>query len=341
MGRRCPNRHDFRGQHRSQNSSNLREALQHLRWEDRHKAIWIDALCLNQDDKKEMGKQVQIMDRIYKEAERVLVWLGMGMDGSDRAIDTIARFRDYEHWAKDTTTTDKQVLHYIDRLFPDRHDLSGRMTEVFSLAERPYWGRVWIVQEFHLAQDATIYCGQQSITLNILANFCAMINRLGKAFHAIGSGIPLIAEEMEISRMDFEEVRHSKMAWHCTLRTDRTTNDCMMTLGNLLWKLNYSDFRCKSPRDYLYALRGIASDVDDGDIQCDYEKDIKDVYHDLLNLLLAKMSTSIPLLGPSDLEFSLCRKMGVSLDSGHKELIEQYGLQQHIQDTKQSLSLTR
>jgi hypothetical protein len=143
--------------------------------------IDVDAVCINQNDDEEMGNQVQIIDRIYKEADRVVVWLGVGTDGSDRAIDAIARCYDFEHcrtWAKGTATTNEQVLQFIDSLFPVRNDLSARITEVVSLAERKYWSRVWIVQEFHLAQDATIYCGQKSITLKILTKFCAILDRL-------------------------------------------------------------------------------------------------------------------------------------------------------------------
>ena len=88
----------------------------------------------------------------------------------------------------------------------------------------------------------------------------------------------------------------------------------------------------KNSRDRIYTLKSIASDVNDGDIQCDYEKDIKEVYRDLLNLLLDKM-TIYTLLSTADLEFTLCKKMDVSLDGGHKELIEQYQVQQGGQNT--------
>jgi hypothetical protein len=323
---------------------NLYNALQCLRWKDKQRKIWTDALCIDQNDPKEKGRLVQMMGRIYKEAERVVVWLGVGMDGSDRAIDTIARFYDFEHcgtWAKETATTDEQVLQFIDSLFPARNDLSGRITELVSLAERSYWERVWIVQEFHLAQDATVYCGQKSITLKILTKFCAMLDGLGVAFVGEGDDTSQVAqEEIAICQMGIGEMNHSKMAWHCALRTNRTTNHDTRTLNNLLWELVRSDFRSTNPRDYFYALNAIASDVNDGDIQCDYEKDIKEVYRDLLNLLLAKMTTSTLPLAPSDLEFTLREKMGVGLDGGHEELIEQYRIQQGIQDTKQSLTLT-
>jgi hypothetical protein len=127
-------------------------------------------------------------------------------------------------------------------------------------------------------------------------------------------------------------MNYSKMAWHYTLRANRTTNHDTRTLNYLLWQLIRSDFGYKKLQDYFYALKGVASNVNDGDIQCDYEKDIKEVYRDLLNLLLAKITT-YTLLAPSHLEFTLCEKMGVSLDRGHEELIEQYRVQQGIQDT--------
>jgi hypothetical protein len=279
-----------------------------------------------------------MMDRIYKEAERVVVWLGVGMDGSDRAMDAIARFYDFEHcgtWAEETATTNEQFLQFIDNLFPVRNDLSDRITELVSLAERSYWGLVWIVQEFHLAQDSTIYCDRKSITLRTLTNFCQTLEALG------GGGIQgegrntseAAQEEMAICQAGIMDIYQSKMSWHCALRANHTTNHDTRTLNNLLWELDRSDFECKKPRDYFCALKGIASDVNDGDIQCDYEKDIKEVYRDLLNLLLAKMTTYTLPLAPSHLESTLCEKMGVSLDVGHEELIEQYRVRQGVQDT--------
>ena len=314
---------------------NLYEALQHLKWEDKHKVIWIDALCIDQDNPEEKGRQVQMMDRIFKGAKRVVVWLGVEMDGSDRAIDAIARCYNYEHcgtWAKETATTNEQVLQFIDSLFPVRNELSGRITELVSLAERSYWGRVWIVQEFHLAQDSVIYCGRKSITLEILTKFCVILDALGSGFAAEGRHTPQVVQE-EIARCQRGIIKmgQSKMPWHCILRANRTTNHDTRTLNNLLWVLIRFDFRCKKPRDYIYALKGVASDVNDGDIQCNYEKDIKEVYRDLLNLLLDRMTTYI-FLSPADLEFTLCEKMDVGLDGGHKELIEQYGVYQGKSD---------
>jgi hypothetical protein len=56
-------------------------------------------------------------------------------------MEAIARFYDIEHyrtWAKETPTTNEQVLQFIDSLFPVRTDVSARITEIVSLAGRSH-----------------------------------------------------------------------------------------------------------------------------------------------------------------------------------------------------------
>ncbi|KAF1978281.1 hypothetical protein BU23DRAFT_587213 [Bimuria novae-zelandiae CBS 107.79] len=51
--------------------------------------IWVDAVCINQDDKKEKGHQIQSMARIYGQANRVIVWLGKEEDDGHQALEII------------------------------------------------------------------------------------------------------------------------------------------------------------------------------------------------------------------------------------------------------------
>lgn len=55
---------------------NLYEALQFLRHEDSPRIFWIDAICINQNDLAEKGHQVALMGHIFRDASRVVVWLG-------------------------------------------------------------------------------------------------------------------------------------------------------------------------------------------------------------------------------------------------------------------------
>ncbi|PMD34326.1 HET-domain-containing protein, partial [Hyaloscypha variabilis F] len=89
--------------------------------------LWIDALCINQDDSNEKGHQVGMMDLIYEKAEQVLVWLGC-RNKNPRGFDEWVHFRPFFRL--------KWVAHW------------KQLAEIFTV---PYWKRLWIVQEFGLA----------------------------------------------------------------------------------------------------------------------------------------------------------------------------------------------
>ena len=57
-------------------TQSLNHALRQLRKADSDRKIWVDQICINQNDLVERGKQVRFMNRIYKCANHVLVWLG-------------------------------------------------------------------------------------------------------------------------------------------------------------------------------------------------------------------------------------------------------------------------
>lgn len=62
---------------------NLFAALRRFRSQDTQRRLWADQICINQDDLGERNEQVQFMNRIYANASRVLIWLGL--DDEDEA----------------------------------------------------------------------------------------------------------------------------------------------------------------------------------------------------------------------------------------------------------------
>jgi hypothetical protein len=72
---------------------NLGAALRRLRNKTgSYRRLWIDAICIDQDNNAEKSEQIPLMDRIFQEADRVCIWLG---DETGKQ-DSIAR----EHIAK-------------------------------------------------------------------------------------------------------------------------------------------------------------------------------------------------------------------------------------------------
>jgi hypothetical protein len=62
-----------------------------MRYLQNPRTLWIDAICINQDLVKEQNSQVAITGSIYRNAKKVMIWIGKSGDGSDTAMDTISQ----------------------------------------------------------------------------------------------------------------------------------------------------------------------------------------------------------------------------------------------------------
>lgn len=106
--------------------------------------IWIDALCINQEDEPERNHQVALMRDIYSTASSVIVWLGEDMGSTAMASDF---FPDSE---------DSFARLMVD----EGHSISeSQWNALLDLLTKPYWRRVWVVQEFVLANTISMWCG--------------------------------------------------------------------------------------------------------------------------------------------------------------------------------------
>lgn len=81
--------------HGLQVTTNLHAALKQIRDDMDDTILWIDAICIDQDNDEEKGSQVQLMGRIYSEAEEVIIWLGVEEPNDEEALELILRFSDF------------------------------------------------------------------------------------------------------------------------------------------------------------------------------------------------------------------------------------------------------
>lgn len=78
-------------------TNNLHSLLKCLRRNGkvRQFLLWIDALCINQEDLDERAEQVQIMGSIYAEALNVHIWMGLQTEHTQNFAQQIAALPHY------------------------------------------------------------------------------------------------------------------------------------------------------------------------------------------------------------------------------------------------------
>lgn len=132
-------------------TANLLSALQSLRQRDLVTVLWVDQLCICQDDPDERSHQVSLMKYIYSNAREVIVWLGEKADRSDELFQYARKMRRGEE-ASQTAQ--------LNRILPAQQ----RKKAVQKLLRRPWFYRVWTIQEVALSQFVTVACGSSRLS---------------------------------------------------------------------------------------------------------------------------------------------------------------------------------
>lgn len=158
----------------------LFQALESLRLPDSLRVIWADAICVNQDDLDERAEQVGFMGQIFSKAERVVVWLGREFEelASAAAASLVIVYdacMEYERtWMESQETGLKNIeLPYKDvstgfqfyRFVKlPKHEYDGLSWKALKmLFDRPWFQRVWCIQEIRLSRDAVFFWGRERI----------------------------------------------------------------------------------------------------------------------------------------------------------------------------------
>jgi hypothetical protein len=136
-------------------TKNLNSALRHIRLSDAERIIWVDAICINQANKKERKEQVTLMGRIYRNASCDLLWLGEDTGLGPAVIELLKLKFD----PNDEVTKNASIERVMDSLkHPEFGDqLWDQLHKIFK--DPPVWTRIWIVQEVLLAPDVKVIYG--------------------------------------------------------------------------------------------------------------------------------------------------------------------------------------
>ena len=121
-------------------------------------ALWVDSVCIDQSNTAERNEQVGRMRDIYKNAKSVVIWVGDGNKISSKAIQLMKALAAAYNRGSDELIV--EALRNGNSPFPP-----GSWAALEAFMERPYWNRVWILQEIAMGNRSTpILCGDDMLT---------------------------------------------------------------------------------------------------------------------------------------------------------------------------------
>lgn len=257
-------------------SLNVGQVLRQLRHAREDSYIWVDQICIDQENDSEKTHQVQQMRHIYNEAQLVVAWLGPTANGSDLLLKHIERMGDAV-WADDERSIvaahqNEEGRKLIARAF--RH-----------FCERKYWQRLWVIQEFTVGNKLCIACGD---VLLRDWNLLALLVFLNKAKD--GDLLSEVVEE-NICRaivQTYDTPTRSFMEGIVTRRTRYATEDAKeenslfsVLVSTLVLENDYNFPQATDPRDRVYAVLNLAEDAADFQALPSYHLSCEEVYREV------------------------------------------------------------
>ena len=252
--------------------------------------IWIDAVCINQNDPAEVSCQIAVMGDIYGLAD-VLIWLG---EDDDRTHDAIASLQvvhdDARKWVgnhrelrdNDRLANNEMVkLPYWGTSSPaSQHKIFSDLSDLLSCR---WFTRLWIVQEVSLARARYCFRGSFYVpwqTVALAALWTYHRSDLWPKDWNINPVLQNLHVQLIVAKALFDEVFFHESS-----------------IGDLLC-LNLL-LQTKVPHDRIFALLGTMKDRDRlSSATPDYDRSLQDVYAEATHSAIASDS-SLAVLSPS------------------------------------------
>ncbi|KAI9693557.1 MAG: hypothetical protein M1820_009172 [Bogoriella megaspora] len=249
-------------------TENLAVCLPYLRYKDRPRDLWVDAICMNQADLKEKSFYVRKMAEIFQFASRVIIWLGAEADSSTQALQTLNSLgtQVIVDWKARTMKPKSggRSQGELDSIIYDNLDI------ILSLLARPWFERLWVQQEAKLSRGGLVMCGSMTLDWQVFRNALFCLWHFSQR-HALPGEVT--------ARMN-----------KCYILIEKTS----FLLNELIY--HGRECKCSDPRDRVYALLGLISEKEKRvNIIPDYTKTPSQVYQSVVAAYLQNIKRLDPL----------------------------------------------
>lgn len=306
---------------------NLDAALRHLRRPETNRVLWADAICINQADPSERSRQVQIMKNIYEGAKGVVVWLGEGTRNSQIALRLVDQF--VEATLKSLKDSEQLTLRKLVANGLSGSHMKNGIAPLKDLLRRPWFHRIWVVQEVAVAGKVTIMCGHDETSWDCLVAVLTLLDDIGiltthNSLDFEKLGFPLLIND---ARFRYQRASNKDSLTRSPLLTLSTrarslgtrsskpsppyisSRNVFMTTKNeevLNFPLWFRRMLATDPRDKLFALYGLTEKIAHPvQLAVDYEMSVAETYHQFaVHMLRATQTLDILSTTRSDSEIA-------------------------------------
>ncbi|OLN97368.1 Heterokaryon incompatibility protein 6, OR allele 1 [Colletotrichum chlorophyti] len=242
----------------------LFRALRRMRKEDTALRIWVDALCINQDDVEERNEHVKIMGRVYAGASQTRLWLGESTDMDMPAVNTLFAISEIfnelfvtQEVVDHNSSIQEVQWHFFNATKSYRLDW-GLLAD---LLDRAWFKRTWIVQEIANSREVKVHLGEIEFPWGLLAR------------------IILALSEYKLQTMISECKAIKAIGYMEHLRKERVDKSIMFAQTPLLTLLEeLRDFKATIPSDKIYGILSLTEHVND--LTVDYARSPEAVFKD-------------------------------------------------------------
>jgi hypothetical protein len=247
---------------------NLYQALRRLRHPSEAQYFWIDQVSIDQHTEKDYERNCQVqhvIDKVYLLADRILIWFGDGTKDPPRGL------------RKDSSAYKKAAIEQL-RALVESED-----------AERVWWARSWVVQEYLMAQrEPAVMFGAYTLTWTELQmavytyGSTAVAKTLGSHLKNTlrdrfsgSSNASASEEEFRRGMGVFQNTYYSPM-WRMIVFYYARSFPTTRGLASLGWVLMHGG--SKLPHDRVYSLLGLLPAQERASIEVDYSKEPRTVF---------------------------------------------------------------